>query len=64
MAIKDLVPVEGVRFTMGSRAFADQVATYSDYSVQQLESRGAIVGGVRSPRPMKLSRFLALNAGG
>lgn len=27
-------------------------------------SRGAIVGGVRSPRPMKLSRFLALNAGG
>lgn len=27
-------------------------------------SRGAIVGGVRSPRPMKLSRFLALNGGG
>lgn len=43
VAIKDLVPVEGVRFTQGSRAFADQVATYSDYSVQQLESRGAIV---------------------
>lgn len=43
VAIKDLVPVAGVRFTQGSRAFADQVAAVSDYSVQRLEANGALV---------------------
>jgi amidase len=45
IAIKDLTPVEGVRFTMGSPIFADQVAEHSDIMVKRLEARGAIVVG-------------------
>ncbi|WP_370154692.1 amidase [Ferrovibrio sp.] len=43
VAVKDLVPVEGVRFTSGSLAYADHVAPASDYTVQRLEARGASV---------------------
>lgn len=43
VAIKDLVPVQGVRFTSGSMAYADHIASYSDYTVQRLEARGATV---------------------
>ncbi|MFT6559052.1 MAG: amidase [Sneathiella sp.] len=43
IAIKDLTPVEGVRFTLGSPIFADQVAAHSDIMVKRLEERGGIV---------------------
>ncbi|MCG8492594.1 MAG: hypothetical protein MI743_13320 [Sneathiellales bacterium] len=43
IAIKDLTPVEGVRFTLGSPIFADQVAAHSDIMVRRLEERGGIV---------------------
>jgi len=43
IAIKDLTPVEDVRFTLGSPIFADQVATHSDIMVKRLEERGGIV---------------------
>ncbi|MBE7635803.1 amidase [Sneathiella sp. P13V-1] len=45
IAIKDLTPVEGVRFTLGSPIYADQVATHSDLMVKRLEAAGAIVMG-------------------
>ena len=45
IAIKDLTAVEGVRFTLGSPIFADQVASHSDIMVKRLEARGAIVVG-------------------
>ncbi len=45
IAIKDLTPVEGVRFTLGSPIFADQVAAHSDIMVKRLEARGAVVVG-------------------
>lgn len=43
IAIKDLTAVEGVRFTLGSPIFADQIASHSDVMVKRLEARGAIV---------------------
>ncbi|MBL4740744.1 MAG: amidase, partial [Sneathiella sp.] len=43
IAIKDLTPVEGVRFTLGSPIFADQIAGHSDIMVKRLEANGAIV---------------------
>ncbi|GLQ05258.1 amidase [Sneathiella chinensis] len=43
IAIKDLTPVKGVRFTLGSPIFADQVAARSDIMVERLEARGGIV---------------------
>lgn len=43
VAIKDLVDVAGVRCTQGSRVFADRIAPRSDYSVERLEARGALV---------------------
>lgn len=43
IAIKDLTPVEGVRYTQGSPIFADQIAAYSDIMVKRLEARGGIV---------------------
>ncbi|WP_169566955.1 amidase [Sneathiella limimaris] len=45
IAIKDLTAVEGVRFTMGSPIFADQIAAHSDAMVKRLEAHGAIVVG-------------------
>lgn len=45
IAIKDLTAVEGVRFTLGSPIFADQIADHSDIMVKRLEERGAIVIG-------------------
>ena len=41
--IKDLTPVEGIRFTSGSTIFKDRIASYSDISVQRIESQGGIV---------------------
>ncbi len=43
IAIKDLTPVEGVRFTLGSPIFADQIAEQSDIMVKRLEEKGGIV---------------------
>lgn len=43
IAIKDLTPVEGVRFTLGSPIYADQIAQHSDIMVKRLEANGAIV---------------------
>ncbi len=43
MAIKDLVEVSGVRTTWGSRAFADHISTRSDWSVERLEAKGALI---------------------
>jgi amidase len=41
--IKDSYPVEGVRTTYGSLAYADHIATYSDYAVEAIEAAGGIV---------------------
>ncbi|MEC9347535.1 MAG: amidase family protein [Pseudomonadota bacterium] len=43
IAIKDLTAVAGVRTTMGSPIFADNVPERSDLMVERLESRGALV---------------------
>jgi amidase len=43
VAIKDSIPVSGVRTTYGSRVFQDHVPDYSDILVRNLESNGAIV---------------------
>jgi amidase len=43
IVVKDLTAVAGVRFTEGSRVFADRVADRSDIAVETLEANGAIV---------------------
>jgi amidase len=43
IAVKDLNCVEGVRTTMGSPIFADNIPDYSDYMVRKLEENGALV---------------------
>lgn len=43
VAIKDLVEVQGVRTTWGSRAFEKHVSQRSDYSVERLEGNGALI---------------------
>jgi amidase len=43
IVVKDLTPVEGVRWTEGSRVFIDRVADRSDIAVETLEANGAIV---------------------
>lgn len=43
VAIKDLLPVAGVRSTQGSPIFADHVPDRSDIVVETLERRGAVV---------------------
>lgn len=43
IAIKDLTPVEGVRTTWGTKAFADFVPNESSPLVDTLERRGAVV---------------------
>lgn len=45
IAVKDLVPVEGVRTTWGSPLHADHVPPRSDIMIETLEARGAIVIG-------------------
>ena len=45
IAVKDLVPVEGVRTTWGSPIYADHVPPRSDIMIETLERRGAIVIG-------------------
>ena len=41
--IKDSYEVAGVRTTWGSRAFADHIATRSDYCVQAIENAGGLI---------------------
>ncbi len=43
--IKDLNMVAGVRFTLGSTIFADNVATEDDYVVEHLRSAGIVITG-------------------
>jgi amidase len=43
IVVKDLTAVAGVRWTEGSRVFADRVASRSDILVERLEANGAIV---------------------
>ena len=43
VAIKDLNDVAGVRTTYGSTVFADHVPERSDYTVERLESNGAVI---------------------
>ena len=43
IAIKDSVPVSGVRTTSGSRVYEDWVPDFSDYLVERLEDRGGLV---------------------
>lgn len=45
IVVKDLTPVEGVRWTDGSRIYAERVAARSDIVVETLERNGAIVIG-------------------
>lgn len=45
VGIKDLNAVKGVRSTSGSVGLKDHVASHSDYFVERLEQRGAIVMG-------------------
>ncbi|MEE8352368.1 MAG: amidase [Rhodospirillales bacterium] len=43
IAIKDLNDVAGVRTTYGSNVFSDHVPELSDYTVERLESNGAVI---------------------
>ena len=43
IVVKDLTAVAGVRWTEGSRVFADRIAERSDILVERLEANGAIV---------------------
>jgi len=43
IAVKDNTDVGGVRCTMGSRVFADRIASHNDVIVDRLEACGAIV---------------------
>ncbi|KAK9820376.1 hypothetical protein WJX72_009650 [[Myrmecia] bisecta] len=45
IVVKDLTAVKGVRFTMGSLLFKDNVALYDDPLVETLKANGAIVIG-------------------
>ena len=45
VAIKDLNNVAGVRTTYGSTVFADHVPECSDFTVEKLESNGAVIMG-------------------
>jgi amidase len=45
IVVKDLTAVADVRWTEGSRVFADRVASRSDIMVERLETNGAIVIG-------------------
>src|ERR1700738_905063 len=43
IVVKDLTAVANVRWTEGSRVFADRIASRSDILVERLEANGAIV---------------------
>lgn len=43
IAIKDLNDVAGVRTTYGSAVFSDHVPEHSDFTVERLESNGAVI---------------------
>ena len=45
IVVKDLTAVAGVRWTDGSRVYADRVAARSDIVIERLEANGAIVIG-------------------
>ncbi|HZP41869.1 MAG TPA: amidase family protein [Candidatus Binatia bacterium] len=45
ISVKDVIPVAGVRFTFGSRAFADNVATADAPLVERLRAAGAALLG-------------------
>lgn len=45
IVVKDLTPVQGVRWTDGSLVHADRVAERSDIVIERLEANGAIVIG-------------------
>src|SRR5262245_41137754 len=45
IVVKDLTPVQGVRWTDGSRIHADRIASHSDIVIERLEANGAIVIG-------------------
>ncbi len=45
LGVKDLEPVRGLLFTLGSRAFAGQVATEDSVQVARLRAAGAVVVG-------------------
>jgi aspartyl-tRNA(Asn)/glutamyl-tRNA(Gln) amidotransferase subunit A len=45
IGVKDLDPVAGMRWTNGSRAFADQIATEDSVQVSRLRAQGAIILG-------------------
>lgn len=45
IVVKDLTPVEGVRWTDGSRVHEGRIADHSDLAVRKLEENGAIVIG-------------------
>ncbi|GAA3772812.1 amidase [Streptomyces chiangmaiensis] len=45
IAVKDLVQVEDVRWTLGSAAFADQVADMDDHVVTRLREAGTVLLG-------------------
>ena len=45
IVVKDLTPVKGVRWTDGSRVYADRIASHSDLVVERLEANGAIIVG-------------------
>jgi amidase len=45
IVVKDLTPVQGVRWTDGSRIYADRIASHSDIVIERLETNGAVVIG-------------------
>jgi len=45
IGVKDLEPVAGLRYTSGSRAYADRIATEDSVQVARLKAAGAIVIG-------------------
>ena len=45
IVVKDRTPVKGVRWTDGSRVYADRIASHSDLVVERLEANGAIIVG-------------------
>jgi len=45
ISVKDVIPVGGVRFTFGSRAFADNVAPLDALVVERLKMQGACIIG-------------------
>ncbi|WP_180955727.1 MULTISPECIES: amidase [Bacillus] len=46
IAIKDLTPVKGVRLTMGSKLYAEQVATEDAIVVKRIKQAGGIIVGM------------------